>query len=502
MGFGWAKSRAAAVPAWVPVVIITATFAVVAWSGLQQWGGAGGDDAYTYRDYVAWLDLQHRIPRRDQNYEYALPIGVPALGVAVQRSFGKAKRDETPSPPFQALPRLARRLLWIGLVLAGALALFRARFPEPRWLLGVGAWLAAAAWAAAYVDTATNNEDWLPLVLISFAAGVALVPATSLLAHEVWPERRSAPVLGALAAVLMPAVFASTLYFHPDPPFALLCVIATALVLRALRTGLGIKAGLAAGVALGAAALTRQSAPVIAASLAVAVALVARRSAVRYLVALGAGMMVVVAPWWYQQIERYGNPIQANLDRPGYMLDHQPLSFYVSFPTQLVTHPYLPSFPNALLPRFHAYLWSDWGGGYHHWGSTKPYATTLASVQSVLGFGGDALVLGGVALIGVPALFRVLKRRAAGSTDAPLAVLTTLFLLSWATFVATLVRFPQRGGDPIKVHYLLFLAPVSAVFAIAAGIAMRRRGGWRRPLLYAWLVAYSVSWALTFLTAF
>jgi 4-amino-4-deoxy-L-arabinose transferase-like glycosyltransferase len=486
----------------VPVVIITAAFAVVSWSGLQQWGNAGGDDAYSYRDYVAWLDLQHRIPRRDQNYEYALPIGVPLLGLEVQRAFGTAKRDATPSPPLQALPKLLRRLLWIGLVIAGAFALARARPPQPRWLFGAGAWLAAAALAAAYVDTATNNEDWLPLVLVSFTAGVLLIPASAALAHEVWPEKRWAPTLGALAAVLMPVVFASTLYFNPDPPFALLCVIATALVVRALRTGLTIKAGLAAGVVLGGAALARQSAPVVAISLAVAVAVIGRRSAVRYLAALGGAMLVVVAPWWYQQIERYGNPIQANLNRPGYMLDHQPLSFFVSFPTQLVTHPYLPSFDNALLPRFHAYLWSDWGGGYHHWGETKRYATLLASAQSVLGFGGDALVLGGVALIGVPALLRVAKHGAAEVTDAPLAVLTTLFLLSWATFVATLVRFPQREGDPIKAHYLLFLAPVSAVFAIASAYSLVKRGGRGKVLVLTWVAGYAVSWALTFLTAF
>jgi hypothetical protein len=497
----WVGPRLAAVPAWAAVLAVTASFAVVAWAGVEQWNGSG-DDAYTYRDYVTWLDKQHRIPRRDQNYEYALPIGVPAVGLAVQRAFGTPKADDPKSPPGQGLPKLLRRLLWIGLVIAGGLLVGRTRAGQPRWLLGVGAWLLAAAWAAAYVFAAANNEWWLPLVLVSYTAGVALVPATAWLAHEVWPERRWAPLLGALAATALPVVFASTLYFHPDPPFALVAVLATALVVRATRVGFSIRAGLAAGALLGAAALGRQSAPVIAVSLAVAVVIIGRRSAARYLAAGAVAMLTVAGPWWYQQIERYRNPIQANLNRPGYMLDHEPLSFFISFPAKLVTHPYLPSFSNALLPRFHAYLWSDWGGGYHHWGDTKHYATLFASTQSVLGLGGDALVLGGVALIGVPAVRRAGRRGLPAPGDRALAVLTTLFLLSWAAFVATLVRFPQRGGDPIKAHYLLFLAPVSAAFAIAAGLAIHRRGGRARVMLYAWLAAYATSWALTLATAF
>jgi hypothetical protein len=77
-----------------------------------------------------------------------------------------------------------------------------------------------------------------------------------------------------------------------------------------------------------------------------------------------------------------------------------------------------------------------------------------------------------------------------------------VFVFSWLAFVATLVRFPQRGGDPIKGHYLLFLAPVSAAFAIAAGFALARRGGWRRAVLFAWAGLYALSWALTVATAF
>jgi hypothetical protein len=494
--------RTWAIPPWAVVLTITAAFAVVSWSGIEQWRNGGGDDAYTYRDYVQWLDLQHRIPRRDQNYEYALPIGVPALGLAVQRAFGTPKVDATPSPPLEGLPRLLRRLLWIGLIAGSGLLLTATRRFSPGWLLGAGLGLAATAWALAYVGTAANNEWWLPLVLVSYTAGVLLVPATALLAQEVLPARRWAPALGAAGAVLLPPVFAATLYFHPDPPFALLAVLATALAVHALRTRLTVPQGFLLGVALGGAALARQSAPVIAVALGLAVTLVARRASVRYLVAAACAMLLVVGPWWYQQIERYDNPIQSNLERPGYMLDHQPLSFFVSFPAELVTRPYVPSYPNQLLPRFHSYLWSDWGGGYHHWGNTKRYATTLASVQSVLGLGGDALVLGGFALLGVPALARVASRRDARAGDASLAVLTTLFGLSWLAFVAALVHYPQRDGDPIKVHYLLFLGPVSVVFAIAAGAALLRRGPRARLLLLGWLSAYALSWALTVLTAF
>jgi 4-amino-4-deoxy-L-arabinose transferase-like glycosyltransferase len=292
------------------------------------------------------------------------------------------------------------------------------------------------------------------------------------------------------------------LYFHPDPPFAVLAVAATALVVRAVRTGLTIPAGIAAGVAFGAASLARQSGPIIALPLLAAVVLIARRGAWRYTAAAVIAMVVVAGPWWYHQIQVYGNPVQSNLNRPGRMLDHQPASFYVSLPATLITKPRFNNFENDLLPRFHAYLWSDWSGGYHHqWESPKRYATTLASVQSVLGFGGDALVLGGLALLGIPALIRAFRSKVTGA-DAGLAILTVLFIVSWAAYIATLVRFPQRDGDPIKVHYLLFLGPVSIAFAIAAGLALARRGGWRRAALFAWVAAYAVSWALTLATAF
>jgi hypothetical protein len=486
---------------WVPVVVISAAFAVVAWSGVEQFKSSGGDDEFAYRNYFERLYTTHRLPPKEENYEYALPPGVPALGVAVTWAFAPIVPDR-PSPFLQQLPRHVRRVLWVGLVAAGALLI--ARGPpgrSRRRILGLALLSAAAAWAWSYVNAAVDNERWLPLVLIDYVAAVAFVPLTALLAREVWPHSRTAPALGALGAALLPPIFAASLFFHPDPPFALLAVAATLVAVRAARTGPTLAAGVVTGVLLGAAAWTRQSAPVVAVALLAGIVLGTRRAGVRYALAAALAMLAVAGPWWVHQIDVYGNPVLSNLDRPGYMLDHEPRSFFVSAPGDLIVRPRAYSFENKLLPRFHAYLWSDWGGGYHHWGEEKPGAKVLASVQSVLGFGADGLVLGGVFLIGLPALGRAARGRRGGA-DPPLTVLTTLFLLSWAAFVATLVRFPQKGGDPIKVHYLLFLAPVSIVFAIAAGAGLVRRGGWTRLAVYGWLAAYSASWVLTLATAF
>ena len=487
--------------AWAVVIAVTAGFAIVAWSGVEQYKSSGGDDEVAFRSYVDNLYANHRLPTPSENAEFSLPPGIPALGVALNWAF-KPIIAGRPSPIFQSLPHLLRRLLWLALVVAGVALIARAPPLAPRWLIGMGAWVAAAGWAWIYINTAVDNEAWLPLVLIDLVSAVALVPATAWLAHEVWPRSRYAAPLGALGAVLLPPIFDASLYFHPDPPFALLAVVATALVLRAVRTGLTVAAGVAAGLVLGLAALTRQSAPIVAVALLAAVLLIGRRRALRYAGAAAVAMVVVAGPWWYHQIRVYGNPVESNLKRAGYMLDHQPRSFYVSLPTELITRPRAYHFQDKLLPRFHAFLWSDWDGTYNNkWAPAKPHAKTLASVQSVLGFGGDALVLGGLALFGFPALVRVLRRRVRGP-DETLAILATLFVVSWVAFVTMLIRFPQKGGDPIKVHYLLFLAPVSIVFAIASGRWLARRGGWPRALLFGWLVAYAVSWALTLATAF
>ena len=84
----------------------------------------------------------------------------------------------------------------------------------------------------------------------------------------------------------------------------------------------------------------------------------------------------------------------------------------------------------------------------------------------MLGFGGDALILGGLIGLGWPALRRTIRDPGVGRDDAVLAASTVLFVLAWFAYVVMMIRFPQADGDPIQAHYLLFLAPVSGVFAV------------------------------------
>ena len=159
-------------------------------------------------------------------------------------------------------------------------------------------------------------------------------------------------------------------------------------------------------------------------------------------------------------------------------------------------HPYRPDFGNQLLPKLHSDLWSDWYGALERqWLTPTRVERVTASTQSVLGFLGDALALAGLAALAIPAAVRAVRRRAAAEagwpTDLGLGLLAWVALATFAAFVFTVIRFPQRGGDPIKSSYLLFTAPCWAIFSVgrlgggapplAEGEHAARRGGGTLP---------------------
>jgi 4-amino-4-deoxy-L-arabinose transferase-like glycosyltransferase len=347
------------------------------------------------------------------------------------------------------------------------------------------------------VLTTATSVAWVPELLPDLAATIGLVLVAAALARELWPREPWAPPLAALATVLIPVVFRMGLVFHPDPVFSVLAALALLLAVRAHRRGWTLAAGAASGALLGLAALTRQSAVVCVVAIGLIALLLGRRRALRFLAAGAVALALVAGPWWGYQTARSGNPIQSYLDRPGIMLDHQPLSFYVGVHgDEVVTNPWRTLNRNELFPKFHVALWSDWSGTGNFGGPYGGNAKSLASSQSVLGFGGDALVLGGLALLGVPALMRVLRRRPLRDADAGLAALSVFFAVAWVAYVVMLIRFPQRDGDPNYPHYLLFLAPACAVLGLAAARELWSRGGWRRAAVAGWTVLYTASWAM------
>jgi 4-amino-4-deoxy-L-arabinose transferase-like glycosyltransferase len=275
---------------------------------------------------------------------------------------------------------------------------------------------------------------------------------------------------------------------------ACLAAFALVLALRARRRAWPLVDGVALGIVLGLAALTRQTAVVVAVALFGFVLADGRRRAVPLLTAALVTLVLIAGPWWAWQTHVYGNPLESNLNRyiiPG----GQPRSFYVSAPLRtLIVHPYRPDFAGQLWPQFHADLWSDWFGGQHvFWHHPSAAARLFASSQSLLGLLATPLALGGLLWFGAAGLARVL-RGGASQRDAAFAAFLVLAGLTWAAFVVQLIRFPQAGGDPIKASYMLFLAPVFAISGLAAARRLWLRGRAWRWALAGWVALYAVSY--------
>lgn len=483
------------------VVLVLLAYFFVGWSGMTRLGDSGAYDSGAFKEYADTIRETGRLPLPAENYEYSLPPGYPLIGAYLDRAVSAL--SFAPGRPLESLPSPLRRTVWLALSVFALLVLTLGR-PRSRLRAGgVAAGAAAVLWAAAYVLTYVHEQPWAAKVLLTYGLTAGIVLMAALLAREAWPDRVYAPALAAAATALLPAVFRIGLVFHPDPLFALLALTAVLLTLRARRDGWRLDRGIWVGAALGCTALVRQSAPIIVIAVAAIVVLLGRRRAAGFALVALAATVLVAGSWWVYQASRFGNPIESNLDRPGYMLERQPRSFFVSFPfPDLVTHPYRESFRNELLPKFHAELWSDWFGADHGWASPSRADRVLASSQSILGFGGDALVLGGLVGFGIPALRRAMRNSRATREDAVLAALTTLFLLGWAAYVVTLIRFPQADGDPIQAHYLLFLAPAAAIFAVCAGRWAWWRSRLTRACLVAWLALYLVSFVALIVTSF
>ncbi len=457
----WSRLRAG-------VVLGLALFLVIGWIGVSTVGRLGGDDAGEHLAYAQYLDAHGHLPPTALNYEFSSPPLFAATAVGAERLVRhlSSVAAEVPWNP-------ATRALWLLLVAGGAFALTSRR--RGARIAGAAALGLGALWGLDEAVSLARSEAWSVGQLIALVCGAGLLLVTGLIAREVWPENPLRAVAAGAFAAAYPVVYRMSVLFHPEVPFALLCALALLVFLRASQRGWPRGLGWALGALLGAAALTRQPAVLLIVSLAAAGLYLGRRGAAPFLARAAILVVLVAGPWWGYAAARWGNPLQSNLaPRASLMMGSQPASFYVSFPLRtLVVHPYRPDFSNSLFPKLHAELWSDWFGVVHSQPPTHLERVTMSS-QSVLGFVGDVLALGGLAALAVPAAIRAL-RGSRTPANVGLGLLAVVALTAFAAFVVELVRFPQRYGDPIKSSYLLFTTPCWAIFSVAAWCSLRRR---------------------------
>ena len=469
-------------------------FAVLGWQGVSTIGHEGAIDAGEHLRYAEFLATHHRLPNQTQNYEFGSPPLYQATAVAAEKLVRvvPAFAAELPWNP-------ATRGLWLALVAAGAAALTAARRRARR--AGVAALALGLLWGLDEVLMLCKSEEWTAGQLVALACGMALILVTGLIAREVWPAHPGRALAAGAFVAAYPVVYRMSILFHPEVPFALLCALAILVFLRAARLGWPTRLGWLLGAVCGAAAVTRQPAALVIACLGLAALATGGRHAAGFLLRAAIPLALIAGPWWLYATYRWHNPLQSNLElAPAKMLPSEPASFYLSAPlASLVLHPYRPDFTNELLPKLHSDLWSDWYGALEgQWRAPTGVERVTASTQSVLGFFGDGLALAGLAALALPAAVRAVRRHAGsregGRTNVGLGLLAFVALAAFAAFVFTVIRFPQRGGDPIKSSYLLFTAPCWAIFSVAAWAEVRRR--WRR--VNALLVAVGVLYAASY----
>jgi 4-amino-4-deoxy-L-arabinose transferase-like glycosyltransferase len=470
---------------------MTAAIGLVGWHGVVTLGPNGGIDSPAYASYAGYLASHHSLPPpASETYEYQAP---PLYEVVATGAQWVGKKVE--SSPVELGARGIGDAMWLALV--GAAAALMTASSRRRRIAGTALLVGAAVWALDDAFALVRAQPWSAGRLISFAESLALIGLTAAIAHELWPQSPRRVIGAAAFSLAYPIVFRLGVLFHPEMTLAFLTAFAILVVLRAERRNWPAKHGLLVGVLCGLGALTRQSAVVVVVSLLLAAALAGRKRARGFVAAAVGAIVLVAGPWWGYAYHAWGNPLQGNLERPGFMLVHgEPVSRFISFPiVSVILHPYRPHLENRLLPQLHADLWSDWFGAIHSfWTGQSHLAVVTASTQSGLGLVGDLLGVGGLAAFGVPAVVRLARRRPEGR-DFGFALLALLAALAFAAFVAQIVRYPQVQGDEIKASYLLFTTPCWSVFSVAAWSAAATRSRTARLILPAWAALYALSYA-------
>ncbi len=330
--------------------------------------------------------------------------------------------------------------------------------------------------------------------VVSALSVLAILVLTMLLARELFPRARWLPVLALVLAATTPVLARAGVLYHPEPLATALVTAGLYVAVRAIaRGGLSWQVGLAAGVLLGLANVTRTWAAAALVAVLVGLGLAANRwrdrESLGAFLAAAAAAVVLVTPWLVAKAILHGNPLAYSRPVPSQWLQRgRPAEFWVPpSPAALVRTPYSPHFKNRLLPVVYADWWGDYWRTYripealHNQPTRLPaeYARPLER-QAAVGW-----IVGLAALVGVIALTVV----AVGRRDLALGtVLLSLGLLA-VSFIGFLVQYPKLDGDNMKALYVLNAAPVLAIAAAFAFSRLAARSS-------AWLAVVIVALAI------
>ena len=310
------------------------------------------------------------------------------------------------------------------------------------------------------------------LQLFDIACGLGLMAVAYVAARELFPGRRSAPVVALGFVAFTPVFVRVSIMYHPEPLATLLAMAAALVVLRGQRQGtLGPRAAALAGLLGGLGVLTRSWAvPVTGAILGVLLLDALWRRERRALAVAGVFAVVALAvslPWFVREQVQYGHPFAFNLTTPDKPLwRDQPASFYVGLGLpQVFTHPIAPAYRNRLLPT----MYSDWWGDYtrsfdvpidrYPMTTTPPHAAIWRrQIQSVVGLLPTLLMIVGTVALAV----RGFRRRDAASLVLPASL--AALLLAFLYFVVAHPR--PYDVETLKAVYIL-----DAVVPLAVGAA-------------------------------
>ena len=309
------------------------------------------------------------------------------------------------------------------------------------------------------------------------AAGTAAL--LLVLVRLLWPGRTVLHVTALAFFAVCPVVMKSSAMFHPEPLSMLLSTAALVLAARLLsRPDYRLRVAAGLGLTLGLAQLTRAWTlwTVGVVFLVLVVAAVTRRRDRRPLLrvtAVAAAMTLLVpAPWYAHQLDRYDSALfgQPQPDEP--VWSRRPAGFFVGAGLpDVVTEPYRPSFSDRFLPIAYTETWGDYFGVWRWFPSdARPSAGDRRQLvtMSIVGLPFTlAAVAGWLALVGLAV------RRPGDSVERHLVVLLPPAALIGVLYFAT--AYPTADGDTVKGSFMLTAVPAwAACFGFAFDGLIRR----------------------------